>query len=276
MTLVFKKGTMPTVSELKAELKARGLPTHGKKHELEERLQTARSFQFDRQPPPSKGGDAKRARTTVTTPPTSGSGAVGSSSPSKSNSLFDSLSGGMDVMDAEKTLAFCEQLGVDPEAFTAVVLSYYLRSPSMGTFEKAAFSSGAAALGITSVENLKSKLPLMEKKCVFGGSEFDNVYKFVYSWGCEPGIRNMKKDVAIGLWKLLIPPSAYSLIDDWLAYWEASPARVVTKDEWLSFKRYVDLARTSKSIMIDSDDAWPTAIDEFVETIQKKQSSSSS
>ena len=269
---------MPTVNELKAELKARGLPTHGKKHELEERLQTAKSLQFDRHPPPNKGGgDAKRARSSVTTPPTSGGGvAAGSSSPSKSNSLFESLSNGMDVMDAEKTLAFCEQLGVDAEAFTAVVLSYHLRSPSMGTFEKTAFSIGAAALGITSLESLKSKLPILEKKATFGGSEFDNVYKFVYSWGCEPGIRNMKKDVAVGLWKLLIPKSAYVMIDDWLAYWEASPARVVTKDEWLSFKRYVDLARTSKSIMIDSDDAWPTAIDEFMEVIQKKSVASSS
>jgi len=265
---------MPTVSELKNELKARGLSTHGNKAELEVRLRDATK----------SGTNSNNLQPREQSSPSKRPTAAGSSPGSKrlktvhgtggADALFDSLSGGEDNLDPEKTLAFCEKLGIDPEAPVAIGLSYYLKSPAMGSFNRQGFVTGCKELRVASLEELKAALPVIEKKSSFGGSDFDQVYKFVFSWGCEPGIRNLKKDVAISLWQLLIPKNGFALIQDWIQHWEESNARVVTKDEWVSFKRYVDLMKTSTR-GIDSDDAWPIAIDEFVDKLKKKNSQQS-
>ena len=257
---------MPTISELQSQLRARGLPTNGRKAQLEERLRQA------------LGQDAANRSRAGTS--TSASGADSkrhhgdhdgkrSGRAHDAAAFFASLAGaGEDVMDPEKTLAFCESLCIDPEAKVAIGLSYCLKAPSMGTFERHSFTEGAMELGISDLEGLKHLLPAIEKRTSWGGSEFDTVYKFAYVWGCEPGIRNLKKEVAISLWKLLVPTSGFPFLDDWVNYWEDSSARVVTRDEWSSFKRYMDLVKTSKKL-IETDDAWPIAIDEFLERMKK-------
>jgi hypothetical protein len=137
----------------------------------------------------------------------------------------------------------------------------------MGSFERSGFVKGAVALKVDSLASLKGLLPELSRKASYGHRDFDAVYKFAFGWGCEPGIRNLKKEVAIGLWSLLIPRSAFALLEEWVSFWHASPARVVTKDEWNSFKRFVELHQTNKTL-IESDDAWPTAIDDFVEYVK--------
>ena len=279
---------MPTVAELKSMLKARGLSTSGKKAELEARLEAYDNrnlVEID------NGGDmfGDFSNGPLTKKQKLSENYLGVRQnllvhqPSADNTVesdykqfFSSLSHGSDQMDAEQTLEFCEKLEIDPEAAIALSISYYFKSPNIGVFKQNEFIEGAKQLRVSNLESLRKLMPVIEKNCSWGGKDFENVYKFAFTWGCDPGIRNIKKEVAIGLWKLLIPKKIFPILDEWEVFWnDRKQSHMVTKDEWNSFRRFISqISKTPGGVTaIELDDAWPLAIEEFAEKMKLKFSS---
>lgn len=261
---------MPTISELKELLRQRGLPTSGKKQVLQDRLNEAlQQEKSKKRSQPDSCQTNKRQQLFADDP-------VDEDDPAYSD-LFNSIAGNPQALQIEpdQTLALCEQLEVDPEELAALVLSFAFGSTSMGVFPKQAFIKKAAGLRVKSVEDIRALLPSLQEQCKWGGDMFDDLYKFAFAWGCDPGIRNLKKENAIGLWKLLISSSAFSPIDSWLEYWDARKANIVTKDEWFSFRRFIQEFNLRGSFEnFELGDAWPLTIDDFVEKMLASSHSS--
>jgi hypothetical protein len=73
----------------------------------------------------------------------------------------------------------------------------------------------------------------------------------------------------IGLMKLLVPPSRWELVGDFLAFLESGAAKrpIVTRDSWTVLPD-VWAALPNRAALARFDSAassWPTLIDEFVE-----------
>jgi len=294
---------MPSVSELKSELRGLGLSTSGNKAELEARLSAARA------PPPATTGSKRAAlspsgrgaKTQVVDlsgdAPASSTGSAsasasaavaghhrgGGSAAANAGALFDELARGAPTpseLGPDETLRFCEALGVDPEALDALYVSYKLGSTSMGVFPRDAFVASAAKLKWRGVAEVRAALPALRASLAWGRPEFSELYSaFTYKWGCEAGQKVMKKETAVGLWRLLIPEAAFPELPQWLAFVsDVSAGKAVSRDVWASFPRWIAAVHESGGLAhfkLDEADAWPVLIDEFVEHRRKAASSSS-
>lgn len=180
---------------------------------------------------------------------------------------FNSISGGEASTSPEQTMQLCEDLNIDVEGVEALVLSFVLRSPTMGVFGRQEFLTGASCFGIRSFQELKSKLPGIVVNAKWNGELFDEVYKFVYDWACDPGQRIASKDLVIGLWRLLVPVPAFPQLERWIEFLEKNQKMTgVTKDVWLLFRRWLVLGGLQNR---DESQAWPLIIDDFIEELRR-------
>ena len=298
---------MPTVNELKATLKAMGESTSGSKAQLEERLLAAqrraaasasasasgkRAAASSTSTSPSKaaraeptfaGGD-KRATASSSAAAGGASGASGSGDKrarsanareDAARALFQELAGGAgEELGVDETLAFCEKLGVDAEDVVMLYVSFKLGAPSMGSFPKDAFVTGATAMGWGSVDAVKASLKKLRETCGWGGPEFSDVYAFAYKWGCDVGQKVMRKEVAVDLWRLLIPVATFPQLEAWLSFVANKfQGKAVSRDAWLSFPRWITAVFSAGGLehfAMDENDAWPVIIDEFMEQWRKE------
>lgn len=104
-------------------------------------------------------------------------------------------------------MEMCEDLGISPEDVVMLPLSFYLRSPSLGTFQKTPYIDGWRAIAdtekIDSLAGQKKLLPrlrdeLKKDSPVRGdrGTEsksglFHRVYEFTYTFAREEGQKSL-------------------------------------------------------------------------------------
>ena len=280
---------MPSVVELKNELRSLGLSTAGNKADLEERLRAHKA----KSEAVAAGAAAVSSSSTKRGAPSSSAGrgskavvvdltVVGAApAPSAAGALFNELAKGAEnpnELGADETLKFCERLGVDPESADALYVSYKLGSTSMGVFPRAEFVESATKTKWRSVADIRAALPAMRSSLAWGRPGFSDLYgNFTYKWGCEVGQKVMKKETAAGLWKLLVPEAAFPELPRWLAYVsDVFAGKAVSRDVWTSFPRWIAAVHESGGLQhfkLDEADAWPVLIDEFVEHVSKASSS---
>lgn len=111
----------------------------------------------------------------------------------------------------------CELLEIDPSEVTLAILSYYVRSPSMGVFKREDYINGWVALGdVDSVEKqkkvmIKVKEDLLNDAPVRGkraegekvagsGGTFNRVYDFIYNWGRQEGQKQLGEWIGFCGW----------------------------------------------------------------------------
>jgi len=261
---------MPTVAELKNELRLLGLSTAGNKEALESRLAQAKAVKE----PAAKRAHVAQAETPVSrlTGPKSAMNKTGSSELQRALALYQSLVGNEPDMGPEQTLKMCELLDVDPENVAMIVLSYRLGSPTMGYFKQEGFVQGLLELNAFTLDAIKAALPKIQAQARWGQPEFDVVYTWAYGWACESGQKMVQRDVAVGLWKLMVPKAGgFDLIGEWLDF-VVKEKVVVSKDLWQSFLRWIRLVHECGGLanFADSpDSSWPVAIDDFVKAMKK-------
>lgn len=107
-------------------------------------------------------------------------------------------------------MAMCEDLGVSPEDVVMLPLSFYLRSPSLGTFTRASFIEGWRAIAgpRTKCDTLEAQRELLPKlrdelksdALVRGdlgaGSKqglFGRVYEFTYAFARPEGQKSLRE-----------------------------------------------------------------------------------
>ena len=86
----------------------------------------------------------------------------------------------------------------------------------MGSFTQQEFKNGLQALGVSTAEELKRKLPQLYAD-LKNPSEFKNMYKFVYDFARDKSFKNLQIEVALDLWELLLA-SKCRFLSDWLDF----------------------------------------------------------
>lgn len=117
-------------------------------------------------------------------------------------------------MNIDGTMEYCEELGVSPEDVALLPLSFYLASPTMGKFNKAAFVDGWRVLAAgadgecDTIEGMKARLPglreeLSKDEPVKGdlakapgagkGGLFKRVYEYTYTFARPEGQKSLRE-----------------------------------------------------------------------------------
>merc|ERR1719420_602951 len=135
----------------------------------------------------------------------------GSAAKSAGGKFFDKYATAPERMGADGVEKLFEDLGVDPTDPVALVLAYVCQATTMGEFSAEEFGRGMAALGCSSVAQLKSKIPTLRAQLTDPRS-LKEIYTFTFDYSLDEGTRRLPVDVAVALWPLLLPPAEYPLM----------------------------------------------------------------
>lgn len=115
-----------------------------------------------------------------------------------------------DDITIEGAMSMCEDLGISPEDVVMLPLSFYLRSPSLGTFQRAGYLDGWRAIAGPGVkcdsldaqrellpklrEELKQDAPVRGDRAAEAKTGlFKRVYEFTYAFARPEGQKSLRE-----------------------------------------------------------------------------------
>ncbi|SNX82630.1 related to DCN1 - scaffold-type E3 ligase [Melanopsichium pennsylvanicum] len=199
-----------------------------------------------------------------------------------------------DTISIGGALKMCEALDVSPEDVVFLPLSYYLKSPSIGTFTRKEYVAGWIMLDLsdtlekqkTALEKLRDELvknkPLRlerfaeEKNNSATASSanrglYEKVYDYTYGFARREGQKSLALENALAFWDLILPASptfqregsegtfTQMQLELWKKFLqEQTGGRAISKDTWTQFLDF------TKEINSDFSNHDLDVIDDFV------------
>lgn len=176
-----------------------------------------------------------------------------------------------DTLSIGGALKMCEALEVSPEDVVFLPLSYYLKSPSIGTFTRNDYVNGWKMLDLSdtiekqqkTLEKLRQELlenkPLRLERIAEEKSNpatassankglYEKVYEYTYGFARREGQKSLALENALAFWDLILPASptfqregssgtfTQQQLDLWKRFLsEQTGGRAVSKDTWVQF-----------------------------------------
>jgi len=174
-----------------------------------------------------------------------------------------------DMILAEGVERLCADIDVEPADVVTLVLSYFMKAVNMGEFTKDEFVGGMRAMGCDTAAKLKDKLPEL-RQMLSEEDDFREVYTYTFGFACEKGQKSLAPDTAIALWQLLFQNRQWGLVPLWCEYVQEHHKKAVTKDTWVQLLEFSKAIKEDMS-NYDTEGAWPTLLDEFVDFVHEKR-----
>ncbi|KAG6811503.1 hypothetical protein H0H92_007105 [Tricholoma furcatifolium] len=110
-----------------------------------------------------------------------------------------------DEISAEGTIAFCQDLDVDPEDVVLLAVAFELKSPRLGHWSLKGWVDGWKALGADSIPAMQAILPQLSNKLASDSDYFKKVYNFTFQFSKPENQRSLGTENAVAFWSLLLP-----------------------------------------------------------------------
>ena len=196
------------------------------------------------------------------------------------------------------------EVGLDEVACLGI--AELLKSPSMGEFTREGFLNGWRAAGYASAfswyPSIRSQLTKTQFSCDSVGKMishaadireripikpdlFRRVYRFTFPLCRMQGQRNLQFEIAAEQWRLFFTPQNGGVqwntrttpwLDWWIEFLEERGKRPVNKDLWEQVEVFMRKTQDDENFgWWTADGAWPGALDDFVEWVQKKRGKNS-
>jgi hypothetical protein len=183
---------------------------------------------------------------------------------------------GVDGEIEENVAKFYEDIGVSDDDVMSMVIPWKFGAKHLGIFTEEEFVKGMANVGCATIAELKAKVPLLRSQ-LDQHDTFKPFYQFCFAYTLSgEGISEKKVlslEFAISAWRVILK-GRVTFLDDWIQFLEETKKKAINKDTWDLFW---DFHRQVKSDFSNYDPAgaWPSTIDEFVDYMASKKSSSS-
>ncbi|CDW86113.1 UNKNOWN [Stylonychia lemnae] len=196
---------------------------------------------------------------------------VGKGNPKIIESLFSKYKeAGSGKMEGDGITLFFEHLGVnvasDPVVF---LISYYMDAKTMGFYTLEEFQTGMMKLGVSSIDDLRKKLPALNQE-LNDKTKFKDLYKYVFEFSRDQGYKNIAIETAFALWQILLSNKCLFL-NDFIEFLqtEKKDQLVMQKDNWVMFLELVESTRGDFGNFVD-DGCWNTMIEQFSQYYARK------
>jgi hypothetical protein len=181
---------------------------------------------------------------------------------------------GDERINAEGIVRLFEDLNVDPEDPTVLVLAYNMQAKEAATFTKSEFEAGCKKLGVDTLDSLRSKWPSFKTVLSTSGT-FKEVYKFTFNYMKEdPGHKTVSLDISKAYLALLLSDRPH--IQSFIEYLDQQTEyRGLNADQWMTLLDFITNVKEDLS-NYDENAAWPVVLDSYVEWKRKKLAEASS
>jgi len=183
--------------------------------------------------------------------------------------LYDKYSQGKDVMGPDEVVRFCEDLEVDPEDISVLILSWYFKAETMCYFKRDEFVQGCVTLKCDTIVKLKERLTSFPAE-LKDATKFKEIYEFVFLWSRESTEKKtLDIPTTLDMLELLLDEETYPLIGPFREFLQTqSSYKGVNKDQWLSLLEFCKTMENDLS-NYDENGSWPVMLDEFVMWLQE-------
>ncbi|XP_050403362.1 DCN1-like protein 1 [Patella vulgata] len=167
-----------------------------------------------------------------------------------------------DKMTVDGVMKFLEDLSLNPESRTVLILAWRFKAATQCEFTKDEFINGMLELGCDSVEKLRVKCSTMEFD-IRDPVRFKDFYQFTFNYAKNPGQKGLDLEMALAYWNIVLA-GRFKFLDLWVSFLQEHHKRSIPKDTWnllLDFCNMINDDMTN----YDEEGAWPVLIDDFVE-----------
>jgi len=194
--------------------------------------------------------------------------AVKKSTPGSLEELFDEYRG-MNLSGEKMGIPGMTQLAKDLEISPndLALSAFGWKCGCEGLFchiSKTEFIRGMKALSCRSIADLKKKLPALRRE-MESEAGFKDFYSFVFRWARGPHARVLPKDLAVGLWGILLP-GKFTQLEDWNEYVKTEVSKTINRDTWDSLLEFANEVKNDRHMTsYVSGGFYPLTIDDFVD-----------
>lgn len=192
----------------------------------------------------------------------------------------------VDLIDIDGTIQYLSDLDINPDDPKALILAYFLKSPSVGIFTKEKFLNQWQSQRVTTINEMKIFVNTLYDRFIYNkevdGVEysFQDVYNYTFTFlMTNENQKLLDLEVAVDYWKLLLPLISQNLdvttrFDQWNKFISEEYKRSISKDTWsMLFLFIYDVIIKDPIQLRDYDEmsAWPSVIDEFIEYLRENE-----
>lgn len=182
--------------------------------------------------------------------------------------VFNQFAGGSSGdLAIDGVIAYVEALGFQPEDVEALVVAQVVALPTAGVIERAAFVDAWTEAGAASLVDMAAHVRALTAALATDADAFTALYEFAFAFAVDPPARAMAADVACAYWQLLAGPVFAEETAAWTRFVEETWRAPVNHDVWTMTLAFFRQWHADPALgFYDPAAAWPTIIDEFVET----------
>lgn len=171
-----------------------------------------------------------------------------------------------DAILLEGVEKICGDMQVEPTDVVMLAFAYKLNADKMCEFTKEQFFKGMNELECDTVEGLRDSVPKLRAE-LKDDDKFKEIYSFSFNYSKEPTQKHLPLEIAIPMWTLLLT-DRFPKVSIWCDFVQKK-GRSIPKDTWTLLLEFFTTVKPDLS-NYDSDGAWPTIFDEFVEHLKEK------
>jgi len=168
-------------------------------------------------------------------------------------------------------MQFASDVGVDPMDVHLLVMFYKLNCSQQYEITEDEWVKGFAKLGMETFAKMKQKIPKLKEE-IKDTNEFNAFYLFCFNYMKQSkDQRSLPVETAVPTWKLIMQ-GKYNYLNEWCDFIENVFKKAITLDTWKSFLEFTRDSSFKNFKTFDLENAaYPTAIDDFVEYMRKKE-----
>eukprot|EP01137_Pigoraptor_chileana_P017775 Opistho-2@76292 len=175
------------------------------------------------------------------------------------------------LIEIEGTERLCSDLELDPSDARILALAWKCGAKRMCVFTADEFCQGLRALNARSIADLRKGIENLVGTLAKDDAAFSSFYQFAFEFGIDrdKGERTLPIEIATALWPVAFQPRPTPWMPEWLAFLESSRTKGISRDLWRLFPEFVaQVQHTSDMQGYSEEDAWSSAIDEFVQWVR--------
>lgn len=185
--------------------------------------------------------------------------------------LLDKLDENIDAIGPRGIQQLCVEMGIPNGEFDMYVMVWKLGATQSGVITRSEWNHATYINKVEHLGMLKTSIPQWRNAVKDNETLFTDMYFALYDFIRNDDEKLLSSDKALKAWQVLLPEAErFPLLSAWASWVATEYKRSITRDLWRQLWEFGKRHRGNLAAY-DSNEKWPTALDDFVEWAIQKQ-----